>query len=141
MGRKNWERYSFWTILEFVGAYLILKIAVPFAIQVRDTGSALLPLGSPSTISIGLMIFFISIYKKWSIPIDISYKNYVLQLIFEFFGRIFLIIMGSLFGIVYLQTWVLNWKETLTLVIGPFTLFSMFLVYKDFEKISSFFRP
>ena len=136
---KNKFKWSLLTFFEIIGMYLILKVAIPFSIQVRDTGLALSPLNSPTLVILGIIIFLTSLYFKWDIIMDFHYYSPLLKLIFEFIGRIFLIVMGSLFGIIYLQTWLLNWKETLTLIIGPLILFSIFLLYKDLEKISNFF--
>lgn len=136
------QKANFWiilTLLEFYGMYLVLKVAIPFSIQVRDTGIASSPLYYKHILINGLVLFFVTIYLKWQLHVKFGCKNKTANLLLKFFGRIFLVIMGSLFGVVYLQTWVLNWKQYMSLVIGPLVLFAVFLFYEDFEIMASWF--
>jgi len=134
----NRIKYFVLTSLELMGVIFTLYVLIRFVIQTREINTNIIT-NSDYLIFLGLFLIFLSIYLKWKINVDFSYQKYFFQLIFEFLSKMMLIFVSILFVTVYMWSGVIQWIETLTLLVVPLTLFAIFLVSKDFDRIALFF--
>lgn len=151
IGSKNWKNIS-WVIvfiIEIICLFLILCNNIPFLLQIETTGYGTLK-DNDMVINTFIYVFiilllYLYVKNKYHIKLSFSckfkYGSFLLKNVFEFLGRTFLMIMASIFVIIYIKHWNYFWNfaEFFSLIYIPSILFSCFLIFKEFEELSKRF--